>query len=50
MTKKIKKNEYLDMTFFINRLLKNKVKITACPLHESWLDIGMPGDYKKAND
>ena len=48
--KKIKKNEHLDMTLFINRLLKNNVKISACPLHESWLDIGQHVDYKKANN
>tara|TARA_Y100000590_G_scaffold32236_1_gene35567 strand:+ start:18 stop:1067 length:1050 start_codon:yes stop_codon:yes gene_type:complete len=47
--KKIKNNEYLDMTTFINRLLKNKIKIAACPLHENWLDIGKPTDFKKAN-
>ena len=48
--KKIKKNEHLDMTFFINRLLKDKVKISACPLHESWLDIGQRIDYERANN
>ena len=48
--KKIKKNEHLDMSLFINRLLKNNVKISACPLHESWLDIGQHVDYKKANN
>ena len=36
--KKIKKNKYTDMTSFINKLLKAKVKISACPLHESWID------------
>ena len=48
--KKIKKNEHLDMTFFINRLLKDKVKISACPLHENWLDIGQRIDYERANN
>ena len=48
--KKIKRREYLDMTFFINRLLKNKIKISACPIHEHWLDIGKHVDYKKANN
>ena len=47
--KKIKKNKYLDMSLFINRLLKRKIKITACPIHERWIDIGQHTDYKKAN-
>ena len=47
--KKIKKNKHLDMSLFINRLLKSKVKITACPIHEHWIDIGQHTDYKKAN-
>ena len=48
--KKIKKNKYTDMTSFINKLLKDKVKINACPLHESWTDIGKHTDYKKVNN
>tara|TARA_B100000686_G_C16456150_1_gene794646 strand:- start:81 stop:851 length:771 start_codon:yes stop_codon:yes gene_type:complete len=47
---KIKKDCYMDMTLFINKLLKDKVKISACPLHESWLDIGQHVDFKKANN
>ena len=45
----IKKNENLDMTSFINRLLKKKTKIAACPLHERWIDVGRHDDYKKVN-
>jgi len=47
--KKIDKNKYMDMTTFINILLKDKININACPLHESWLDVGRHVDYKKAN-
>ena len=47
--KKIKKNKYLDMTSFINILLKNKLQIAACPLHEGWTDIGKHIDYKRVN-
>tara|TARA_B100001167_G_C16655306_1_gene250598 strand:- start:71 stop:736 length:666 start_codon:yes stop_codon:yes gene_type:complete len=50
MFKKIKKNKHMDMTIFINQLIKDKVKISGCPLHESWLDIGQHIDYKKANN
>ena len=47
--KKIGKNKYMDMTTFINILLKDKINISACPLHESWTDVGRHVDYKKAN-
>ena len=48
--KKIKKNKYTDMTSFINKLLSDKVKVSACPIHESWIDIGKHTDYKKVNN
>ena len=48
--KKIERNKYMDMTSFISKLLKKKVKISACPLHESWIDVGKHDDFKKANN
>ena len=47
--KQIKKHEHLDMTFFINRLLKSKVKVNACPIHENWVDVGKHIDFQKVN-
>ena len=38
------------MTSFINKLLSDKVKVSACPIHESWIDIGKHTDYKKVNN
>ncbi len=48
--KNIKKNDYLDMSSFINYLIEKKYKINAYPLHENWLDIGEHKEYKKANN
>jgi len=47
--KKIKKNKYLDMDYFLNKLIEEKIKISVYPLHENWLDIGFHSEYKSAN-
>ena len=31
------------------RGIDKKLKVTACPVHEYWLDIGQPDTFKKAN-
>lgn len=46
----IEKNKYLDMSSYINLLIKKNKKVGACPIHENWLDIGRVDDFKKAND
>ena len=46
----VKKNAYLDMPDLIKLCLTQKMKVSAFPLHEYWLDVGKPEDYKKANE
>ena len=46
----IEKNKYLDMSSYINLLIKKNKKVGACPIHENWLDIGRVDDFKKANN
>lgn len=42
-------NEYKDMPDFFLELRKNKYKIIAFPIHESWKDLGEPIDLNKIN-
>lgn len=42
-------NEYCDMPELFMRLKKNNQKLTAYPMHETWLDVGRPIDLKAAN-
>jgi hypothetical protein len=44
LLKYIKKNTYLDMPNLINKLIKNKKKISIFPLHEDWKDLQKPSD------
>ncbi len=46
----LKKNKKIDMTDFLNILLKKKIKIGTCLIHENWLDIGNKSDLKKINN
>ena len=46
----LKKNKKMDMTDFLNILLKKKIKIGTCLIHENWLDIGNKSDLKKINN
>ena len=46
----LKKNRKIDMTDFLNILLKKKIKIGTCLIHENWLDIGSKSDLKKINN
>ncbi len=43
----IKKNEKLDMPNIFERLKEKKLKTIVYPIHESWMDIGLPEDYLK---
>lgn len=40
----------LDMPQLFNHLIENKIRTAAFPIHEYWMDIGSPLDFKKAKD
>ena len=42
----IRKNEYCDMPDLFIYAIRNKLELKVYPLHESWIDIGRPEDYK----
>ena len=46
----IKTNEALDATDLIDRLLAAGKKVVGFPIHEYWLDVGRPDDYRQANE
>jgi dTDP-glucose pyrophosphorylase len=48
--KLVKKFRLQNMTDLINLLLSKKMKVSAFPIHEYWIDIGTPEDLKKARD
>lgn len=37
-----------DMSDYINRVKDNNSKVGLYPLHEEWLDVGLPSEYEKA--
>jgi NDP-sugar pyrophosphorylase family protein len=45
----IPENTYCDMTDLFNLGLSNRLNLTVYPMHESWIDIGRPADYKQAS-
>lgn len=45
--KVIKKNEKIDMPNIFERLKKKNLRTIVYPVHEPWLDIGLPEDYFK---
>ena len=45
--KLIKKKKFLDMTSLLNNLLEKKIKISAYPIHEQWLDLGLKSQYDR---
>ena len=47
---KIKKNEYLDITDFIDYMINIKKKIIHVPIRGYWIDIGSPNEYKNAKE
>ena len=46
----IPRNEYMDMTDLIQKLLDDGRPVSSFPIMEYWLDIGQPDDYKRAQD
>jgi dTDP-glucose pyrophosphorylase len=46
----IPRQERIDMTDVIQRLLEQKRKVVSFPISEYWQDIGQHGDYQKAKD
>jgi dTDP-glucose pyrophosphorylase len=46
----INTNEALDATDLIDRLLAKGQKVVGFPIHEYWLDVGRPDDYRQANE
>ena len=46
----IPKDRPFDMTELIQVLLDENLSVAAFPIHEYWLDIGRPEDYRQANE
>ena len=46
----LEKGVYCDMPTLINELVKKKCKINYFPIHEYWVDVGIPETLIKAND
>lgn len=44
----IRPQEHLDATDLIDRLVAAGLKVVSFPIHEYWLDVGQPGDYRRA--
>jgi NDP-sugar pyrophosphorylase family protein len=48
--KYIPKKSVFDATDLIKTLIMNQKKIIRFPLNGTWIDIGTPQEYKKANE
>lgn len=46
----IPSNQYFDITDLMEEVLSQDKVLTAFPIEEYWLDIGMPNDFLKANE
>ena len=46
----IKSSERLDANDLIERLIAAGKKVVGFPIHEYWLDVGRPDDYRQANE
>ena len=46
----LEKGVYCDMPTLINKLIKKNCKINYFPIHEYWVDVGIPETLIKAND
>jgi NDP-sugar pyrophosphorylase family protein len=42
--------ERLDANDLIERLIADGKKVIGFPIHEYWLDVGRPEDYRQANE
>lgn len=43
-----KENSYNDMVHLLNELIRNKIKVSAFPITEYWIDIGQTPDLERA--
>lgn len=43
-------SKYCDMPTFFERLGENSEKLVAYPIHENWVDVGLPDDLSRARD
>lgn len=48
MLSSLKENEYCDMTDLFAAGIEESLNMEVFPLHESWIDVGNPSDYKVA--
>ncbi len=46
----IKENTYLDMPDYVDQVKSGGSKTGVYPLHEDWLDVGLPSEYEKATN
>ena len=46
--KVIDKNQHMDMSTVFERLIQSDYRVIAFPIHEQWLDIGRPEEFKIA--
>ena len=44
----LNKNEKIDMPELLEKLITTNRKVIACPIHEYWLDIGLPETLEEA--
>ncbi len=44
----IVKDKPMDMPELLTLLIRNKMQVSACPIHEYWLDVGQPETLSKA--
>lgn len=43
-------NEYFDMTSLFSKLVSNNQRVRTFKMDDYWVDIGMPNDFRQAND
>ena len=46
----IPKNEFYNATDLMEKIIELDMKLIHYPMHNYWLDIGKPADFKKANE
>lgn len=45
----VPKDQYFDMPGLIDAAKRHNMKTSAFPIHEYWMDIGLPKDFEQAN-
>ncbi len=48
LIKSIGEATYIDMPYFLERVIENSGQVSMFPIHEYWLDIGQLKDYEEA--